>query len=240
MKAPTIAIVALLSGCATADRVQALEEKVVTLEKEVEELKKAPPAKTAKANAKDTAKEKEAAALYREVQKALKAGEIDQAKEKINEMGKKYKDTRLWRRASRTQAELNIIGKDAPKELANVEWYQGETDIGSGTTLVVFWEVWCPHCKKEVPSLEKRYQSLKGKGLKIAALTKLSRNTEPQKVKDFISDSKVTYPVGKEDGTLSSTFAVSGIPAAAVVKDGKIVWRGHPSSLSDEKLESWL
>ena len=88
--------------------------------------------------------------------------------------------------------------------------------------------------------MEKRYQELKGKGLKVAALTKLSRNTEPQKVKDFMAENKVTYPVGKEDGKLSATFAVSGIPAAAVVKDGKIVWRGHPSGLSDEKLQGWL
>ena len=37
MKAPIIALSVLLGGCATADRVQALEEKVVNLEKQVEE-----------------------------------------------------------------------------------------------------------------------------------------------------------------------------------------------------------
>ena len=91
MKTPIIALSVLLGGCATADRVQELEEKVVNLEKQVEELKKAPPAASAKTAAKDNTKEKEAAGIYREVQKALKAGEIDQAKAKIEALAEKVR-----------------------------------------------------------------------------------------------------------------------------------------------------
>ncbi len=43
-----------------------------------------------------------------------------------------------------------------------------------------------------------------------------------------------------ETGKLTEYFNVSGIPAAAVVKDGKIVWRGHPIRLTDEMLKNWL
>ena len=38
---------------------------------------------------------------------------------------------------------------------------------------------------------------------------------------------------------MSQHFNVSGIPAAAVVKDGKIVWRGHPARLTDEMIQGW-
>jgi hypothetical protein len=39
---------------------------------------------------------------------------------------------------------------------------------------------------------------------------------------------------------MSRRFAVSGVPAAAVIKDGKIVWRGHPSRLNDAFFKKWL
>ena len=247
---------ALLAGCATADEVQKLKEeltelkeakgmaadgtlakKVAELEKQVADLKKSG-VKSANSGV-DAEKEKAAAAVYREVQGAIKEGDIAIAKSKLAEMEKSYGDTRLWKRAQRTKGELDIIGKDAPKSYTGVEWLQGNSDLSTGTTMVVFWEVWCPHCKREVPNLEAKHKKY-GDKLKIVGLTKMSRGKSKEEIMKFISDSKVTYPMGKEDGSLSKTFAVSGIPAAAVVKDGKIVWRGHPASLPDAKLESFF
>ena len=49
-----------------------------------------------------------------------------------------------------------------------------------------------------------------------------------EKVNEFLQEQTVNYPTAKEDGTLSKHFNVSGIPAAAAVKDGKVIWRGHP------------
>ena len=53
---------------------------------------------------------------------------------------------------------------DLPADWAkNIEkYYQGEgnVDLSSGTTLVVFWEVWCPHCRREVPELKETYEKL--------------------------------------------------------------------------------
>ena len=39
---------------------------------------------------------------------------------------------------------------------------------------------------------------------------------------------------------MSSSFAVTGIPAAALVKDGKVVWRGHPARLDDALLDKLM
>ena len=39
---------------------------------------------------------------------------------------------------------------------------------------------------------------------------------------------------------MSAAYAVSGIPAAALVKEGKVIWRGHPARLTDELLEQLL
>jgi hypothetical protein len=59
-------------------------------------------------------------------------------------------------------------------------------------------------------------------------------------VRSFVTEKGVQYPVAKENGSLSSHFGVSGIPAAAVVKNGKVIWRGHPARLSEAMLKSWL
>jgi thiol-disulfide isomerase/thioredoxin len=138
---------------------------------------------------------------------------------------------------------LSVIGKSAPAEWKIEKWYQGESDVdlGSGkTTLLVFWEEWCPHCKREVPKLQDMYNDLKGQGLQVVGLTKITRSSSDEKVSAFIADKHIAYPIAKEDGTLSSYFNVSGIPAAAVLKDGKVVWRGHPAQLDEAKLKDWL
>ena len=107
-------------------------------------------------------------------------------------------------------------------------------------TLLAFWEAWCPHCQREVPELEATYKSLSPQGLQIVGLTKITKSATEEKVTEFIKEKGVTYPMAKETGALSEYFGVSGIPAAAVVKDGKVVWRGHPARLDEETLKAWL
>ena len=233
MKKLTVLLGCFLFGCASSDQVKTLEQKVSRLEKDVELLK-------AGGSPVDAEKEKKALELYGEVQEAMKENDLAKAKVKLEEMEKDYGDTRIWKRAQKTKSEIDIVGGDAPTSYAGVEWLQGESDISSGTTLLVFWEVWCPHCKREIPNLEASHNKYKDKGLKLVGLTKISRDKTKDEVMEFLTDNKVTYPIGKEDGKLGEAFVVSGIPAAALIKDGKIVWRGHPGSLNDTMLEGFL
>jgi hypothetical protein len=76
--------------------------------------------------------------------------------------------------------------------------------------------------------------------LNIVALTKQTRNITDDQVNEFIKTNALDFPVGKEDGSMSAHFAVSGIPAAAVVKDGKVIWRGHPARLDDAAINKLL
>ena len=75
----------------------------------------------------------------------------------------------------------------------------------------------------------------------MIGLTKITRNSTEEQVTAFIKEKDVQYALAKEQGdSMSKRFGVSGIPAAAVVKDGKVVWRGHPARLKDEMIEGWL
>ncbi len=232
-----VALAGLLALSACSD--PALSKKVEDLEARVAKIEEAPAAKgDAAAN---NADEAEARKLYTEAQKALQEGNTDEAKAKFKEMTEKFKGTRYAAPAARMLGELELVGKEVT-DLEIEKWYQGETSLADGdATLLVFWEVWCPHCKREVPKLQATYEKYHDKGLNVIGLTKVTRGKTDEDVTAFISENKIGYPIAKEqDGKASTTFAVSGVPAAAVVKDGKVVWRGHPAQLKDAQIEGWI
>ncbi len=236
----SLATLGFLVSCAPKAEVDELNARVEALEKRVESVESRPAtATTAGPSAEDEAA---AQKLYAEISDALAAGDVDTAKAKVDLTLKQYGKTKTAQRVIRVKQELDVFGK----EVGNPEiekWFvdsEADMDLQSGTTLVVFWEVWCPHCKREVPELQATYDKYNQKGLDVVGLTKITKSATEESVTAFIADNGVSYPVAKETGTASREFAVSGIPAAAVVKDGKVVWRGHPGRLSDEMIEGWL
>ncbi|MCB9742082.1 MAG: TlpA family protein disulfide reductase [Alphaproteobacteria bacterium] len=185
--------------------------------------------------------EEEAMALYQQLDAATQAMDWDKARALLDKAKAEAGHTRVASRFARVAEEIAVIGKPAPA-LEVERWYQGQTDLNQGkATLVVFWEEWCPHCRREVPALEATYEQLSGEGLNVVALTRITRSSTEEKVQTFIRDSGLTYPVARlGDDKMNEAFGVSGIPAAAVVVDGEIAWRGHPGRLDAETLRRWL
>ncbi|MCB9664690.1 MAG: TlpA family protein disulfide reductase [Alphaproteobacteria bacterium] len=232
-QAAALGMAVALSGCSDpmlAKKVEDLEAKVTELEKKIE---------AGGGGAEKSGKDEEAMAMYREANEAFRGGKNDEAKAKLTELLGKYGDTRLAAPAQRLLDQLTVVGKEI-SALKVDEWYQGESSLSDGkASLLVFWEVWCPHCKREVPKLQETYDKYKGDGLQVIGLTKLTRDKTPEDVKAFIAENKVGYPIAKEAGDMSDFFGVSGVPAAATVKDGKVVWRGHPAQITDEMIKEW-
>jgi len=225
-----------LSACdspESAAKFEELEQRVAAIE---EAQKNAPKGPAAPANSAD---EQAAAELFKAATKAAEEMKYDDAKAKVAELQKKYPTSRAARAAQRLNDELAVIGK--PVASLDVEkWYQGDMAALEGTTLLIFWEVWCPHCKREVPKMSGIAEKYKDKGLTVVGFTKQSRGVTDEQVSSFISDNKVSYPMAKENGeAMSKHYGIKGIPAAAVVKDGKVVWRGHPARINDVMLDGW-
>ncbi len=42
----------------------------------------------------------------------------------------------------------------------------------------------------------------------------------------------------KDDGTMGKHYAVSGVPAVALIKDDKVIWRGNPAKLHENMLKA--
>jgi thiol-disulfide isomerase/thioredoxin len=230
----------VVAASACAD--PALEQRVADLEKKVETIEKSGGAKgKAPAQPQNTEEEQAAAKVLKEASGLAEELKYDEAKAKLAELKSKYGKTRAARAAQRLEREIGVVGVDAG-EFEVEKWYQGETSMADGkATLLVFWEVWCPHCKREVPKLNETHNKYKDKGLNVIGLTKITRNSTEEQVTEFMKEKDVQYATAKEQGdSMSKRFGVSGIPAAAVVKDGKVVWRGHPARLKDEMIEGWL
>ncbi len=214
----------------------ALEQRIAALEA-ARAPGAAPPAPTPSSE-----EESAAGRLLAEATEAAASMDVETARAKLAELRRGYGATRAARAAQRLASELEILGKpEAPLEVE--KWFQGSAaDVEGGkATLYVFWEYWCPHCKREVPKLSETYDRFKPQGLSVVGLTKQTRNVTEAQVREFIASQDVRYPIAKEDGdTLSQHYGIRGIPAAAVVKDGEVVWRGHPARLTDGMIIGWL
>jgi thiol-disulfide isomerase/thioredoxin len=104
----------------------------------------------------------------------------------------------------------------------------------------VFWELWCPYCQRFVPELQSLYETLGPEGVQFAGLSRLSRGGTAEDTLAFAAEHGLTYAFGVIPESLAETFAVTGIPAAAVVANGEIVWRGHPNGLNADTLRQWI
>lgn len=178
-----------------------------------------------------------ASALAREMTEAMAKGDTDLARQKVDDLLRRFPDSRSARSANKLKTELNLIGTTAPP-LAVERWFQGEAAFPShGATLVVFWESWCPHCNREAEHVQSIATTWAGR-LDVVGLTKVTKSATDEKVAAFITEHGWTFPVGKEDdGRMSTAFAVTGIPAAVIVVDGRVAWRGHPARLTDELID---
>lgn len=238
-----LSLVALAAACAprsSAD-VEALAAEVATLRAQVDELRTFQQrVEMAVDLPEDPATEMAALDLAYEARDKLIAGDNAAAKELLQRVVEDYPDTQVAPAAREMLSELRIIGSDAG-ELDVAGWVQGEYALpDEGTTVLVFFEAWCPHCKREMPNLQDTFERLDDDGLDVVGLTSFSRGTSDEDMERFLDTAGVTFPVARDDGTLSSRFLAQGVPHAAVVKDGAVAWIGHPSELADERLKAWL
>jgi thiol-disulfide isomerase/thioredoxin len=229
---PSALLLLLAIGCAArgpmAERDPALEVRVTALEHR-EQMPSAPTA----------ADEEAATALIGQVQEARAAGDYATARAKVEELLRAYPDTRAGKVAPRMADELNLVGTDAAP-LVVASWYTREAFLDpTRTTVLVFWEEWCPHCEHEMPRLPELRARHAARGVDVIALTRVTKSSTDEAVRAFIAANGLQdIPVGKElDGSMSLAYAVTGIPAAAVVKGGKVIWRGHPAQLDDATME---
>ena len=173
-----------------------------------------------------------------------KAGDHPAAKGMLEKLYKEYPGTEAQLMSYELLRMLSIVGRPAPQDWeAGIErWFTAKPDIqiDEGVVLVIFWEVWCPHCTRELPGWQQRYKALASQGLKLMAVTDITRDATPEQVAAFVKEHGLTFPIAKGDGTLSDAAAVKSIPAAVAYRDGVAIFRGSPTLITDAMVSEWL
>ena len=225
-------------GPSLDQQIATLSQRVASLEGELQGLRS-----SVRSNHPDAAAERAAAEAFQGIATLIAAGDLQAAKPQLASFMNDYRNTQAGRQAVRYQQELAVVGRAAPDDWPIDLWFQGENDIdlySDRPTMLVFWETWCPHCRREVPKLQSLYAARQAEGFQVLGLSKLNRGATEESVRAFIRENDLSFPMAKESGALSAHFGVSGIPAVAVMKGGEIVWRGHPAKVTDRMIDSWL
>lgn len=92
--------------------------------------------------------------------------------------------------------------------------------------LVNFWATWCPPCRREMPSMERLYQSLKAQPFTVLALNQIE---SLDLVFGFTGqlEPSPTFPILFDDkSAVAKRWGVKGLPTSFIVdKQGRIAYR---------------
>ena len=69
--------------------------------------------------------------------------------------------------------------------------------------LVNFWATWCPPCRVEMPGFQDVYAARKHDGFTIVGI---STDVTTDRVRDFIAEREITYPIAMASGAVTSAF----------------------------------
>ena len=100
------------------------------------------------------------------------------------------------------------------------------SDYRGKVVLVNFWATWCPPCRREMPSMERLSQQLKGQPFVILAV---NQQEEADQVFAFTGqlEPAPTFPIlFDRNSTVSHAWNVLGLPASFIVdKQGRVAYR---------------
>jgi thiol-disulfide isomerase/thioredoxin len=215
----------------------AVEARIAQLETDVAELKAA---QAERDQEPPEQHEEEASALLEKAKKLHSQMKTEEAQELLEQIDNKYGETSSAGAAKMLLADTKMVGTDAG-ELDVEKWYSGEATIEADkTTLLVFWEVWCPRCPDAMKSIQELDEKYGEQGLNVVALTQVSKSATEAQVQAYISDHQLSYPFAKENGSLSQRFEIRGVPYAVAIHEGKVIWRGNPARLDASLVENWI
>jgi len=184
-------------------------------------------------------------ALYGLAGVLLGEADLEGAGRTFGEIEERYPKTRLADKATKKLEGIRLAGSQAPP-LQIKQWIGEPPPEGEGfegkVTLLSFWAIWCPHCTRNIPNMERLRETYAERGVSVVGITREKEGYGVEKVKEYIDSHPMSYPTGvDEDGKTSEELAVSSIPCVVVVDPkGRISWHGHPDYLTDRVIEVLL
>ncbi|MGW8323191.1 MAG: redoxin domain-containing protein, partial [Thermodesulfobacteriota bacterium] len=175
----------------------------------------------------------------------LSEGDLEGAEKAFREIKDRYPETSLAGKADQKLEGIELVGSQAPP-LQVKEWIgeappEGEIYRGK-LTLLSFWAIWCPHCRRNIPKMEGLLETYATKGVSVVGVTREKEGEWLEKIREFVASHPMHYPTAVDDeGKTSQEMAIKSIPCVVVVdSQGRIRWHGHPDYLSGKLIELLL
>ncbi|WP_369715240.1 TlpA family protein disulfide reductase [Leptotrichia sp. HSP-536] len=88
-------------------------------------------------------------------------------------------------------------------------------------TLFIIAAEWCPHCKEEMPEVQKFYDANKDKVNVVVVYSNAQSNLG--KVQSYVKDNGYTFPIYyDEEGRITNGFGLDGFPFNLKINNNKI------------------
>lgn len=172
----------------------------------------------------------------------LREGDVEAAERAFGEVTDRLPNSEAAKRAMTRLAELGLVGYPAAP-LVIKEWI-GEPppevkDMKGKATLINFWAIWCPHCKRSIPRLNDIVRTYGERGLNVVGISREREQFEADRIREYVRTNPMLFPTGVDDGARTSAgYAVTGIPRVVLVDaQGRVRWHGHPDYLSEKVIE---
>ena len=140
------------------------------------------------------------------------------------------------------------IGKRAPDyhmvRLGTDDSVSIHQEAKGQVTLVNIWATWCIPCRAEMPAIEKLYQTLGPRGLKVLAIS--IDEGDPRDVEQFVQELKLTFPIlHDKSGDIQRVYQTTGVPESFLLDRNGIIVRKvigeHPwGSVSNQRIVAAL
>lgn len=90
------------------------------------------------------------------------------------------------------------------------------TDYRGKVVFLNIWATWCPPCRKEMPSMEKLYQQLKGEDFEILAVSVDTAGATV--VGPFMKELHLSFPALLDTrGTSQNLYGTTGLPESFII-----------------------
>ncbi len=87
--------------------------------------------------------------------------------------------------------------------------------------LVNFWAVWCGPCRKEMPSLQRAYEQLKGEQFELLAI---HAGPSIESAQSYANELKLTFPILVDNELALTSWAIKGLPSTYLLDpEGRII-----------------